>query len=613
MIYIIIYASIILQLTATLIAILLIKITKKKFYWSLLVLAMGLQVVRRGSLLYELTLGNIMASCITISEIIGLIVSILMVVSLIGIKKIFTNMRKKIAKHENANQLFLNIVGVIVVIIDKNGTVKMVNKAGCNILGYNEEEIYEKNWFDNFLPSYELNNVRRIFDEYMMSGSCESFQNRNYIICKDGSERDVLWNNTVIQDKNGNVTSMLATGQDVTERRRTREEIELYFNTAINLMGIAGTDGYFRRINPEWIRVLGWTKEELMSKPYVEYVHPDYREKAKKQLIELASGSDILGYECKFICKDGNYKWIESNLRKLYDSDIVIISAQDITLRKEIEIMNVELEKSKQMEIIKSEFFANISHELRTPLNIILSALQVEENDKDDKDDNELCNECVHQTSYHKIIKQNTYRLLKLVNNIVDLTKMDLGYFDIHKQNCNIVNIVEEITLSTSQYVEGRGITLEFDTDIEERIIACDPDKIERILLNLLSNAVKFTEPGGNIWINVHAREDKTIISVKDNGIGIEKEKINIIFEKFIQVDKSLTRRCEGSGIGLSIVKLLVEMHKGKIYVKSELGKGSEFIIELPMDLCDKINEEECRTEVINSKKQKINTEFSDI
>ncbi|HAN09744.1 MAG TPA: hypothetical protein DCP90_03930 [Clostridiales bacterium] len=610
MIYIIILLSIILQLTATVIAILLIKVTKKRFYWSLLAIAMILQVLRRGSILLELILGNIMISCIITSEIIGLIVSLIMVIALIGINKIFICMRRRISERDKANQLYLNIVGVIVVKIDRDGIVKMINKSGCNILGYNEEEIYGMNWFDNFLPPNEKKRVMELFSKHYINGMKDSFQNKNIIISKDGTEKDIIWNNSVLRDEKGNATAVLATGQDVTERSQTREEIELYFNTAINLMGIAGTDGYFKRISPEWSRVLGWTEEELMSKRYVEYVHPEHIKEAKEQLAPLVSGGDILGYACKFICKDGSYKWIESNLRKLYSSDIVIISAQDITLRKELELMNIELEKSKQMEIIKSEFFANISHELRTPLNIILSALQVEENDNEDY---KLCSENAYHSCYFKIIKQNTYRLLKLVNNIVDLTKMDLGYFDIHKQNCNIVNIVEEITLSTSQYVEGKGITLEFDTDIEERIIACDPDKIERILLNLLSNAVKFTEPGGNIWINIYGNEDKTIVSVKDNGIGIEKEKSDIIFEKFIQVDKSLTRRCEGSGIGLSIVKLLVEMHGGKIYVKSEIGKGSEFIIELPMVVCNELTEEECKTEVINSKKQKVITEFSDI
>jgi signal transduction histidine kinase len=207
-------------------------------------------------------------------------------------------------------------------------------------------------------------------------------------------------------------------------------------------------------------------------------------------------------------------------------------------------------------------------------------------------------------------MKQNTFRLIRIVNNIIDTTKYDSGYLNISMHNQNIVSIVEEITLSAGDYIRNRGITLVFDTNIEEKIIAVDADKIERIMLNLLSNSIKFTDEGGSISVNIYDKGDSVEISVKDTGIGIPEEKQNIIFDRFVQVDKTFKRNREGSGIGLSLVRMLAEMHGGTVSVRSKIGEGSEFIIMLPANLIEEENDCAFTTE---SKVDKINIEFSDI
>lgn len=271
------------------------------------------------------------------------------------------------------------------------------------------------------------------------------------------------------------------------------------------------------------------------------------------------------------------------------------------------------LNKAVEYEKIRTEFFANISHELRTPLNVIFCAEQMLDiifkgigldNDDQFKTD-----------KYLHTIKQNSYRLLRLINNLIDITKMDAGYFEVTLSNNDIVKITEDITLSVVQYVENKNIRLIFDTEIEEKIIACDPDKIERIMLNLLSNAVKFTPKNGSIYVNIYNLTDKVVISVKDTGIGIDKSMQKLIFDKFVQVDKSISRRTEGSGIGLSLVKSLVEMHNGQISVVSELGEGSEFIIELPnvQAKTDNTKIEESNACKKSKNIEMINLEFSDI
>lgn len=258
---------------------------------------------------------------------------------------------------------------------------------------------------------------------------------------------------------------------------------------------------------------------------------------------------------------------------------------------------------------MQDEIFANISHELKTPLNVIFSANQLMELylKNDSLEDNR---ENILKGS--NIIKQNCYRLIKLINNIVDLSKMESGYLKLNLYNENMVYVVEDIVQSVSEHIKGKGINIVFDTDTEEKIIACDAEKIERIILNLISNAIKFTDTNGTIFINIFDRGNSIEIEVKDTGIGIDKKHLNDIFERFHQVDKSLSRNAEGSGIGLSLVKSIVELHGGKISVDSTLGEGTTFKIELPARTVknEKVIE---KNKTRNNKVEMINIEFSDI
>jgi len=164
--------------------------------------------------------------------------------------------------------------------------------------------------------------------------------------------------------------------------------------------------------------------------------------------------------------------------------------------------------------------------------------------------------------------------------------------------------------------MNSNNLTLTFDTEVEERIVACDLDKIERIILNILSNAIKFTKSGGNIFVNISDGEEFITISIEDTGIGIQKDKLNIIFDRFRQVDKSFTRNHEGSGIGLSLVKSLVEMQGGTISVESKCGHGTKFFIKFPVRLVDNNSSEEnfkLADSNLNNHVERIKIEFSDI
>jgi two-component system sensor histidine kinase ChiS len=284
---------------------------------------------------------------------------------------------------------------------------------------------------------------------------------------------------------------------------------------------------------------------------------------------------------------------------------------QALKLTQQVTKAREQVEELKEQDKLKTEFFANMSHELRTPLNVICGTIQLLDSLDGRKN---LGDERIKY--YLKIMNQNSLRLLRLINNIIDMTKIEGDYLNLNLTNGDIVYVVEEISQSVAEYIKAQNISLVFDTEIEEKVMPFDEEKLERIILNILSNAIKFTPRNGSIYVNIYDKGQFVEISIKDTGIGIPEDKLEFIFERFAQLDKSLSRKNEGSGIGLSLVKSLVEMHGGKISVKSKVGVGTEFIISLPIRELDTAELENSIVykQVKESKYEKnLPMEFSDI
>ncbi|NLY43759.1 MAG: PAS domain S-box protein [Clostridiaceae bacterium] len=334
-------------------------------------------------------------------------------------------------------------------------------------------------------------------------------------------------------------------------------------------------------------RIVGMEDQDsLLGKPITDLIADDNKSHYEDFIEQILEHKETNGFtKSRLVYKGGEYKDIEvvatNYVYKGFPAVLSVIR-EALPFNKTDETggdvkSNIELLKETlECERMKTEFFVNISHELRTPINIILAALTlIDMANKDMSHDSRV-------EKYFKMMRQNCYRLLRLINNVIDISKIDSQFFELNLKNCDIVKIVEDTTLSIADYTKQKGIQLQFDTNTEEKIIACDPDQMERIILNLLSNAVKFTPEGGNIWVDIVDLGETITIIVKDNGIGIPQHKQEIIFNRFQQLDKSFNRRCVGSGIGLFLVKSLVEKHGGKITLKSEVGRGSEFILEIP-------------------------------
>ena len=263
--------------------------------------------------------------------------------------------------------------------------------------------------------------------------------------------------------------------------------------------------------------ILGWSVEELEQQNII-YKIINYEKGVLYD--ELENQKDYTAHkESKFLCKDGSYKWLEWKLKKYKDEDTLFFTARDITQKKEYEKKEKLFEEAVQLEALKNRFFNNISHEFRTPINIILGTVQLIQKYRNDG------NYTLEYLDYHiSFIKRNSYRLLRLVQNLLDLSQIESEYYDVSFGNYDIINIVEDITMSVATYLKNKNIRLIFDTNCEEKVISCDPEKIERIILNLLSNAIKYNKDDNDIEVYINVDEEYVKIYVKDQGIGIQEE-----------------------------------------------------------------------------------------
>ena len=286
--------------------------------------------------------------------------------------------------------------------------------------------------------------------------------------------------------------------------------------------------------------------------------------------------SKVIDERIKINTKCGS-KWIWFRSYPILCDENKLISAYviltDITNRT-----NYVIDKKET----RDKFFSFVSHEIKNPLNMILATTQ-------------LVEKKVEQDIYQRdvlrhveLIKQNSFRIMKIVNDLSSKTKLDLGYFDFNPSNQDIVCFIENICESVRDFVKINNTSIIFDTDIEELVVGFDYGKIEKIVINLISNALKFRkEEGALVLITLSHDEDFVYIKVKDNGIGISKDNIDKIFKTYERVNDQRSIIKEGTGIGLSLVDSYSKMHGGGVTVESEVGEGTEFTVKISNVLCD--------------------------
>ncbi len=408
-----------------------------------------------------------------------------------------------------------------------------------------------------------------------------------------------------VREPDANLLSTLAAvGNQIgmfIDRRRAQEQLDRFFTLSLDMFCIAGFDGYFKRVNPAWTRWLGHTEQEMISKPYMDFVHPDDRDRTAAEANKLSEGHKVIYFENRYLHKDGTYRWLLWASAPFPEQQLIYATARDVTERKVAEetlaryareletahgalqdqaahlarlVQELELAKARAEEATetKSAFLANMSHEVRTPLNAVLGmaalALQTRVN--------------AEQKDYLTTIKSSGESLLAIVNDILDFSKIEARRLDLERTEFDLRETIGDAARLLAMRAAEKGIELACDVaaDVPETLVG-DPRRLRQVLLNVTGNAVKFTEKGEvvlRVSVTDATRDHVALeFSVSDTGIGIPSEKQGHIFQAFTQADNSTTRRYGGTGLGLAIAKHLVELMGGEISVQSDVGRGSTF------------------------------------
>ncbi len=502
------------------------------------------------------------------------------------------------------NALFKNNVSVMLII--DNETLKIVdaNYAACTFYRYSYQEILKMKFTD-------LSSVKpdQIVTQINLAASHvkNSFAFKHRI--STGEIKNVKVNSGIITINNKKyIHAIIFEVTDSDEFLQPISQMQVILDNLPFVAWFKDLQGKYMAVNKSFEDQYGCLKENVIGKY-------DFEIFSKAQADTFLFGDiDIITKRKKvhFEEKNENGRWNEVFKSPVFNDYGNVIGttgiSRDIT-EKKIQEKALHDAERREMQLLhetielKDNFITMITHEFKTPIAIINAAVQTMEivcrDDITDK-----------MKNYLGKIRQNSLRQQRLVDNLLDITRLKAGQMKTHYKNVEIVSLTKEIVDSVKLYADQKLLRLTFQSAFDQIIVSTDIEKYERILLNLLSNAIKFTPQNRSINVIMYKQRSHLKIEIKDKGIGIPEEKQRIIFERFGQADTSLTRQAEGTGIGLYLVKLLVESLGGIIRVVSEEGYGSTFSVTLPIQKDDSHNSHK-----INENKilQATTLEFSDI
>lgn len=382
--------------------------------------------------------------------------------------------------------------------------------------------------------------------------------------------------------------------RDIQDAKDLEDERDRLFMESIDLLATTDAHGRFVRVNPAYEKTLGYAASEMMGKSIVDYVHPSDRETTLERVRE-SWGRPLRDLQARVVSRDGSIRWISWNISPTNDERMAYSVGRDITSQKRMEFalrkLNEGLEQKTEEAIelaqraeasakAKSEFLANMSHEIRTPMNGVIGMTGLLLETKLDEE----------QRDYVETVHTSAEALLKVINEILDFSKIESGKMTLDIVEFDLRTEMEDVAELLAPVAHKKGV--EFAVAVEPpqfaRMLKGDPGKLRQVLINLAGNALKFTEEG-EVCLHAFIGEDRDgriplTIDVRDTGIGIPPERQAAVFESFTQADGSSTRKYGGTGLGLTISSQIVEMMGGTISVRSEVGVGSTFSIQLELE-----------------------------
>jgi len=490
-------------------------------------------------------------------------------------KKAIDTLRQK----EEQYRILIEGMNEGLMLTDINNIILFVNQQACNITGYTADELIGVDSFDLLFSSVS-DQEKQKKNKLRVQGVkdiCEIEIQRN-----DDSKVWIRFSASPVFNESKQVTGSIGVFENINDRKKAEEDIRkltLAVEQSPDSIIITDTEGVIEYANPTTVALTGFTAEELYGKKTSIFSSGDKSEINYEELWETIKSGQIWNGEFLNQKKNGELYWESATISPICNQNGLITNflaiKEDITDRKNLtRELILAKEKAEESDRLKSAFLANISHEIRTPMNGILGFSELLKNPQ-------LLPEAKNR--YIQIIEQSGNRMLSIITDIVDISKIESGQMNLESNKINVNHLLSELAVLFTPEAQAKELRLSFTTALpnEKSFIQTDRNKLTQVLTNLIKNSLKFTKEG-SINFGYELVDDYLEFYVKDTGVGIPADQTEIIFEQFRQGSISLTRAYEGAGLGLSISKAFVEMLGGTIWVETKLGQGSVFYFRIP-------------------------------
>ncbi len=489
-------------------------------------------------------------------------------------------------------QQYLDMAGVMFVVLDKNGSITLINQKGCHILGYSETEILNKNWFDLFIVDENREEIKGIFKQ-LLAGEIDFVEYyENAIVTKTGEQRIIAFRNSFIKDKESNITGILSSGEDITERKRAemalvkaRENAELskhYLDNIINHIGdpvfVKNEQGKRILVNDAFCKLYNLKKEKIIGKTLSEEV-PSYENENYLKVDRQVFSDGISNVtEEPLTIRDGQTKNVLTTKSRFIDHNgnkFLVGVVHDITRRRMAELkVEQALSEAKHANEVKDQFMANISHEIRTPLNSILGfsdLIKQRFGGLLSEKDQELFG----------YINNSSTRLMSTVDSILNISQLKAGVIKVHPIEIDLSLMTAQVVKQIELQALDKKLDLIFKVPKKPKLIFADEYCIHQSILTLTENAIKYTIKG-TVEIKLGHRDDQLTLSITDTGIGISDEYQKRIFEPYSQESEGFTKNYQGVGLGLALTKRYLGLNDVELELVSQKNVGSTFTLIFP-------------------------------